>query len=299
MTVAVDVHILAHAPIPTWFGVGGCADALATPVTIAEARELVRRRDVLRVLGDGANLIVDDGGVDGLVLSTAGLNAVEDLGDRRLRVGAGVNLPKLILECCRKGLAGLEVLGGIPASVGGALVMNAGGAFGQIADVVERVHALTRDGGEVTLERACLPFGYRHSGLKSLLVVGTDLRLGEGDPAVLRARLKEIMEFKSASQPMADHSAGCVFKNPTIDGERQSAGRLVDRAGCKGWTEGGARVSDVHANFITAQKGARAGDVLRLIERVRKRVRDHAGVELTTEVAVWRRGDGGMWSDER
>lgn len=299
MSTALAAQIERQAPIPTWFGVGGGADALARPGSASELRELVARRDVVRVLGDGANLLVEDGGVDGLVVSLSKFAEVVDLGGRRLRVGAGVNLPKLILDCCRRGLSGLETLGGVPASVGGALVMNAGGSFGQISDVVDRVFAVSREGEETALEGAEIAFGYRRSGLNGLIVTGAEIALGEGVPEQLRARLKEIMAFKSASQPMGDHCAGCVFKNPTVSGARVSAGKLIDESGCKGWTEGGARVSDVHANFITAAKGGSAGEVLALIERVRERVRAERGVELETEVAVWRRGDGGMWGAGR
>lgn len=294
MSTAIDTMIETDAPIPTWFGVGGRADALARPASTQELKDLLGRYETVRVLGDGANLLVHDGGVDGLVVSLERLNAVRESARAddavTVHAQAGVKLPKLITDTVRGGLGGLETLGGVPASVGGALVMNAGGAFGQIADCVERVHALTPEGEEVALERSAIDFGYRRSGLEGLIVTGVDLRLRVGDPARLRAALKDVMAYKRDSQPMSDHSAGCVFRNPTVNGARVSAGKLIDEAGCKGWTVRGARVSEVHANFIVAGPGATAADVLRLIDQVRDRVRLDSGVELETEVVIWRRG---------
>lgn len=294
MSTVIDSAIETHAPIPTWFGVGGRADALARPGSAQELRELLGRYETVRVLGDGANLLVDDGGVDGLVVSLERLNTVREAARAddavTVHAQAGVKLPKLITDTVRGGLGGLETLGGVPASVGGAVVMNAGGAFGQIGDRVERVYALTPAGEEVVLDRGAIDFGYRRSGLNDLLITGVDLRLTVGDPARLRAALKDVMAYKSGSQPMADRSAGCVFRNPTVKGARVSAGKLIDEAGCKGWTVRGARVSDVHANFIVVGPGAAAADVQRLIEQVRERVRADSGVELETEVVIWRRG---------
>lgn len=288
------------APVPTWFGIGGAADALARPATIDELRDILPDHQRVRVLGDGANLLVDDDGVDGLVVSLQALAAIErpdPTNPGLLRVGAGANLPRLVVDTVREGLAGLEALGGVPATLGGAIAMNAGGAFGQIADVVERVFALTRLGDPIELRRGDIAFGYRHSGLRDLVITGADLRLRRTeDPGALRERLKEVMAYKKASQPMADRSAGCVFKNPSMpDGNRESAGRLIDRAGLKGLRVGGAMVSPVHANFVvTERQGAlapTARDVLRLMREVRRRVRETHGIELEPEIAVWTRND--------
>lgn len=276
------------APIPTWFGVGGRADRLARPRSIDELRACLRMDPRLRVLGAGANLLVDDDGVSELVVSLsspaftawsfddkpepgeqAGANPLLGIDVPRtegcVRVMAGADLPKLILEAVRRGCAGLEGLGGIPANVGGALVMNAGGTFGQIADVVERVFAFSRDGSFLTLERTQIEFGYRRSGLNHLILLGADLRLGEAGVSTLRTRLKEVMAYKASSQPMSANSAGCCFKNPTLArdvdgigraGDRVSAGLIIDRASCKGLRVGSASVSDRHANFLMVDKGA-------------------------------------------
>ena len=297
------------APIPTWFGVGGGADALASPRSEEELLACLDMDPACRVLGDGANLLVHDAGVSGLVVSLGQgeFSAVEipPAGGGKphgelvvVRAGAGVNLPKLVVETVRQGLGGLEGLGGIPASVGGALVMNAGGSFGQISDVVGREFAVSRGGGRETLERGELAFGYRCSGLNDLLVTGCELELRRGYPETLRDRLKEVMSYKKSTQPMGEKSAGCCFKNPTLGhavagigeaGQRVSAGMVIDRAGCKGLSIGGATVSERHANFFPVRRDALAVEVIALMEEVERRVLDRFGIVLEREVVVWRR----------
>lgn len=290
MAATETTTIERNAEIPTWFGVGGRADRLARPTSTDAIADLVRAHDTVRVLGDGANLLVDDDGIDGLVLSLEHLNHTEFTDGHTCRVGAGANLPSLILECVRRGLAGLEGLGGIPASVGGAIAMNAGGAWGQIADAVRSVTVIDKDGSVRTIAREDIPFDYRHSGLRDTIIAEAELALTPDDPAALRERLKEVMAYKKRTQPMADHSAGCAFKNPTINNERTSAGALIDRAGCKGLRHNSAHVSEVHANFICVDKGGRARDAIELMDRVIERVRQHHGVTLEHEVAIWKRG---------
>ena len=297
--VSAGLQIAERAPIPTWLGVGGVADRLCRPRDVAEVSACVRAHGDIRVLGDGANLLVDDDGVGGLVIDTAGLDEVE-IDDRTglVRAGAGVNLPKLITRCARVGLGGLEVLAGIPASVGGAAVMNAGGRFGAIADTIHAVEIVREDGALERVERGAIAYGYRASGLAGV-VVGVEFGLEPGDPVAIRDRLKSCMAYKKNSQPMAADSAGCCFKNPLLaepidgigeEGSRVSAGMLIDRAGCKGLRSGGAVVSGEHANFLVTEQGACAGDVIRLMDKVVVRVRDTFGVELEREVVVWRRG---------
>lgn len=298
---ASGLRIVADAEIPTWFGIGGRADRMAHPGGPAALAECLRMDPGLRVLGDGANLLVADEGVGELVisLSAPAFSAWRiDESAGLVEVGAGANLPKLITECARRGLAGIEGLAGIPATIGGALIMNAGGAFGQMADVVERVRGLDRQGRPVQLERSRIGFSYRHSGLENLVLVSAELRLLPGDGAAVRARLKEVMAYKSRSQPMAEKSAGCVFKNPVLAsdvegvgaaGARVSAGMLIDRAGGKGLRVGGAEISPRHANFVVTHAGARANDVIELMGAVRRLVLDRFGVALEPEVVIWRR----------
>jgi len=289
-SACADPAVRRDAPVPTWIGVGGRADALVEP---ASDDELLRALEAfggepVRVLGDGANLLVDDDGVGGLVVSTAQMRGAQWLEDGLLRAQAGANLPRLVVESVRRGLAGLEGLAGVPASVGGAVRMNAGGAFGQMAQVVERVTLLTPSSERRTLQRDGIDFRYRDSGIEGI-IVSADLRLTPSEPGPLRARLKEVMATKKASQPLSADSAGCAFKNPMVDGRRSAAGALLDRAGCKGLRVGGAEVSSEHANFIVTRPGARARDVLALMDAAAERVRERFGVALEREVVVWRR----------
>jgi UDP-N-acetylmuramate dehydrogenase len=291
-------YTIQRAPISTWFRIGGRADHLAKPATIEQLRACIAYDPNLRILGDGANLLVDDDGVGDLVVDTSDLSEVEWEGSGLVRAQAGARLPRLIVEAVRRGLGGIEGLAGIPGSVGGAVFMNAGGAFGEVASVVERVRVITRDGAERTLERSEIDFAYRSSGLHRLIIAEVELRLVPGDAPELRGRLKEAMAYKKRTQPMACDSAGCVFKNPTLGadldglgarGERVSAGKIIDRAGCMGLRAGGAEVSTTHANFVVTSKGARAGDVIQLMEEVGSRVHDAFGVTLEPELVVWRR----------
>jgi len=285
--------------ISTWFGVGGGCSRYAEPETIDQLRACLELDPTLRILGDGANLLVADQGVPELVVSLKRLNAATwhaSGASVSLRVQAGHDLPKLIAESVRRGLAGIEVLGGIPATLGGAAIMNAGGAFGTIADTVVRVHAITRANELVTLERVDIPFGYRTSGLTDLIVTEVELALTPTDQPALRERLIEVMAYKKKSQPLKANSAGCCFKNPTLThdipdvgttGQRVSAGLLIDRANIKGLRIGSAQVSEVHANFLTADKGGTARDLILLIQRVRDIVFNAFGVNLHTEVQIW------------
>lgn len=294
--VATAINITRLERIPTWFGVGGGAERYCEPTSVDELRACLEIDPNLLILGEGANLLVADEGVRSLVVSLKRL-AWTNWTARGVEVGAGHDLAKLINESVRRGLGGIEVLGGIPASVGGAIMMNAGGKFGSIADVVTRVRVLNRAGREETLDREQIAFGYRASGLKGRIVTSVELALSPADPGKLRSRLKDVMAYKKESQPLKDSSAGCCFKNPTLardvdgvglKGQRVSAGMVIDRAGLKGLRIRSASVSDVHGNFLTADPGGRAGDVIELIETVRSRVRDRFGVELENEVVVWR-----------
>lgn len=302
------LRIEQRAPIKTWFGIGGGADRMVRPENRGQLMECLKLDPTLRVLGDGANLLVDDEGVAELVVvldAPAFMDVSIDAATGLVRAGAGANLPKLINETVRQGLGGIESLAGIPATVGGAVIMNAGGAYGQISDSVAKVFALDRDGNELALARNSIDFGYRRSGLNGLIITGVELQLTPGDKTKLRERQLEIMQFKKKSQPMADNSAGCFFKNPTlthdvpellasgvptaVKGQRVGAGLLIDRSGCKGMRVGGAEVSHRHANFVVTDPGAKARDVLSLMAQVATRVQQTFGVTLIPEVVVWRR----------
>ncbi len=296
-----DIQIHRHAPLKTWMGIGGKADRLARPASVTQVAACIQADADALVIGDGANLLVDDAGVGQLVLN---LSAAEfsqiriDKSSGAVRIGAGALLPRLLTACARAGLAGIEEFAGIPGSMGGIVKMNAGGALHQIADVVSRVHAVDRAGQLVVLERSEIDFGYRCSGLDQLVIVQVELALKPDDPAVIREQLLHAMERKKQTQPLADKSCGCVFKNPTLTslipgiggaGMRVSAGLLIDRAGCKGLGVGSVQVSVQHANFFNTASGTTTEDVFRLIEQVQNRVEKRFGVELETELVIWKR----------
>lgn len=297
----VDVEPDAALGPRTWFGVGGRADALVRPRSIDSLQTLVGRclRDgvELRVLGEGANLLVADEGVGGVVVHLDHACFRECSLNRRggveaVRAMAGTELPRLIIDSTRIGLEGLEGLAGIPASVGGAVRMNAGGAFGAISDRLHSVAVIDRRGELAIHPAADLALGYRRCRLPGPVLLWAAFRLDEGDPVALRARVKEVFAYKRSTQPLADHSAGCMFRNPDaeIDGIRRGAGWLIDQAGMKGLSVRGASVSRQHANFFTVSPGATATDLLELSSLVASRVFDRFGVRLDREVVVWRRG---------
>lgn len=299
----LDVIVEPDAPLGplTWLGLGGPADFLVRPRSVEALAALVRRAKresiPLRVLGSGANLLVDDEGVDGIVVRLDA-PAFQELrynakgGVEALRAGAGADLAKTLNDTVRRGLEGLAPLAGIPASIGGAVRMNAGGAFGAIGDRIHSVGCLSESGEVRIYPAAELRFGYRASNIPDPIVLWAAFRLEETDPVALRERVKEIFAYKKSTQPLAEHSAGCMFRNPTdpTTGERVSAGRLVDEAGLKGTSVGGAQVSRRHGNFITVEPGTRAREVVELVRRIKERVLAERGVALHCEVAYWSRG---------
>ena len=290
----LNAHVEVDAPLGprTWYGIGGSAALLVHPADTEALVTLVQRCHASQVpvfiLGGGANLLVGDAGVEGVVicLDKPGWSDCRIAGDR-LVVGGGHDLMKLVLHAANHGLGGSEVLAGIPGTVGGAVRMNAGGAFGQIGPLVERVSLMDVDGRLITRKRADLNFEYRNSNLVEPFVLEVELVLTPQDRTELRERVKEIFRYKESSQPMAERSAGCTFRNPAGSGAGTPAGAWIDRAGLKGSCIGGAEISSRHANFIVTHEGCCATDVLSLMERVRCTVAEKFGVELEREVVVW------------
>lgn len=282
--VRTDVPL---APL-TWFGLGGPAKFFLTPRSVEELQAmLVRLREnelPIHVLGSGANLLVHDEGVDGAVvcLNTPAFKEVAIEGET-VTAGAGKDVQKLVLECTHAGLAGLECLAGIPGSVGGEVKMNAGGAFGDIGSAVQSVTVMDTNGQIFVREKDDLIFEYRKSNITAKFILRATFGLSQDDPERILAKVKEIWMYKKNSQPLADKSAGCIFKNP----RGLSAGALIDQAGLKGLQIGGAEVSTKHANFIVAHKNARAADVLALIHTIQEKVNAKFDVDLETEVVVW------------
>lgn len=292
------------APL-TRYHLGGSAEWFVRPQDTRQLAEVIARcrsaNVPMRVLGGGANLLVDDEGVDGVVvhLDAPSFSSIQWVPDVTIsagavshepvlvRVGAGVDMARLTLESVRRGLAGLECMAGIPGSIGGIIRMNAGGRWGEIGNVVQDVSVIDASGELRTLGRDEAGFSYRHTRLKGEIVCGATLRLMPDDPAEVERRYQDIWAAKKAAQPLGAHSAGCVFKNPPGD----SAGRLIDAAGLKNRRIGTAEVSGAHANFIVARKGGRARDVLELIGLVQRTVADRFGVDLELEIEVWKKED--------
>ncbi len=298
----LDADCVADAPIGplTWYGIGGRADMLVSPHTIKTAAEIVRRcrhaEVPIRILGGGANLLVDDDGVDGVVLrlDQPCFRAIEFNRTGSVtaaRIGGGVDLFGLVTELARRGLQGFEHMAGIPGTVGGAVRMNAGGSGGDIASVLDAVEVILLDGTTRTFNTDALAFGYRESTLPEGIVTSAVLHLEEGDPLEIRQNVKTFFAAKKAGQPMADHSAGCAFRNPvdTSTGSLMSAGKIIDEAGLKRLAHGGASVSDRHANFIVVQPGASSRDVQSLMATIRSMVAQATGLQLEREVVIWSR----------
>jgi UDP-N-acetylmuramate dehydrogenase len=291
---AWDAPVSRDVPLAdlTWFGLGGPARFMASPASPDELAGLwcgaLDAGMPFKVLGGGANVLISDDGFDGLVvrLDHAAFTAVDYAAAAAgiVTAGGGADLMKLSRECSRRGLAGLEAMAGIPGSAGGAVRMNAGGRFGSFSDAVRSADLVSPDGVVRRVSADELGFGYRQSELGGAIVVAVELALRPDDPARTYRRFREIWDYKRDSQPMADRSAGCIFKNPP----GASAGALIDAAGLKGVRRGGACVSTRHANFIVAEPNARAADVIALIDQVREAVARRTGIELETEIDIWR-----------
>lgn len=296
----LDVDAKVNAPLGplTWYRSGGNAQVLISPRTIDALQMLCKRCHengiALRILGSGANVLVADDGVDGVVvrLDAPAFQFIawqQGTRDEPTRIGAGVDLMALVQESARRALTGLSQLAGIPATVGGAIRMNAGGAYGDTAQSIHSIELLTMSGEIRHIPAAQLHFGYRQCELPDGIITAANWILTPGDGAAIRQHVKEVFAYKSRTQPMADHSAGCMFKNP-IDpatGKRTSAGQLIDRAGLKGHEIGDAFVSQRHGNFIGLKARGLANDVLALAVDVQQRVFDHSGILLEREVVVW------------
>ena len=282
---AEEGHTLAEF---TTIGVGGPVAWVFRPDTIEAMGRLLAelKRASYRplVVGGGANLIGGPGPFSAPVILTRGIKHGPIFEGTRVRAGCGVVVKKLVRECVRRGLGGLEFAEGIPGTVGGTVFMNAGSYGGQMSDVVREVAYF---GAEATLRRRAVTpgdFAYRKSpfGADDVIVEAV-YQLEPGDGAQLEEKLKEISGRRQRSQPPGERSAGCVFKNPPGD----SAGRLIDSLGLKGLSVGGASVSQAHGNFIVNRGDATAQDVIDLLDLIKRKVLERSGVTLQEEVIVW------------
>lgn len=272
----------------TWFGMGGPAEYLVKPKTYEHLSEVAKRctenNIPMKVIGFGSNLLIRDEGVKGAVIKLEGdIFSQKKFEGEILTVGASANIGKLVLDCVKKELSGLEALTGIPGSVGGAVRMNAGGNFGDIGSVTESVTLMDFKGNIYEKTKPELVFDYRQSNIQAKFILAATITLAKSEPDSILKTIKEIWMYKKNSQPLNTRNAGCVFKNP----RGLSAGALIDRAGLKGVAVGGAQVSQKHANFIVANKGCKAADVEKLINLIKERVKQQFDAELELEIEIW------------
>jgi UDP-N-acetylmuramate dehydrogenase len=270
--------------------VGGAIDWVISPETEEKAAELVYELEkagvAWRALGSGSNVLADDREHHYVVVSLKDLKGEAHFDVERVSVSAGYSLPRLCVDAARRGLSGIEGLGGIPGTVGGALWMNAGAYGHEIGTVTESVR-VARRGSVVEIPGSEVEWNYRHTSFREgELLLGATLRLRPDDPEQIKARMEEAKQKRLATQPHGARSAGCFFKNPP--GSPIGTGKMIDEMGMKGTRRGGAVVSPVHANFIVTEgENARAADALALAEEIRERVRREHGIELEYEVELW------------
>jgi len=269
----------------TSFHIGGPADVLAEPADVEDVARLAKQTHEQKlpifVLG-GTNLLVRDKGIRGVVVSLEKLRAIREEPGSVLYVEGGVGMPTLIGYAIRRSLAGLEWAAGIPGTVAGCVVMNAGTRLGEMKDSVKAVRMVSPNGALIDCPAEAIDFRYRRATLPPGVVVGVWLQLRPGVRADIEKVVKDYLHYRRHTQPLTLPSAGCVFKNPPND----SAGRVVEAAGLKGTSVGDAQVSTKHANFIVNQGHASAADVLSLIKKVRARIARTMGVKLELELKV-------------
>ena len=287
--VLTDEYMKDH----TTFRIGGAADIFVTAKTTGEATDIVRlllARDFpYTVIGNGSNLLVSDRGYRGCIVCMGSDKITVD--DTKITAGAGALLSKIAKAAYDNSLTGLEFASGIPGSLGGAVVMNAGAYGGEMKDVIKEVTLFdTETMDVVTLNTEDMDFGYRTSVVKKkpYIVLEAKMELVPGDPAKIKERTDELAAARRAKQPLEYPSAGSTFKRP----EGYFAGKLIEDAGLKGFTLGGAMVSDKHSGFVINRGGATAEDVMELIRTVRKTVYDKFGVMLEPEVVMLGEGMG-------
>jgi len=292
--LAADLGIRVEAEYPlarlTTLNVGGPAEWVFFPTTAEQAATLYGTLHgsgtALRFIGGGSNIIVPDAGVRCTVICTAAMShAPQGIGGDLFRCSAGQAIPGLARWAARAGRSGVEFAEGIPAQLGGALRMNAGANESCFAEITEVVLLADGEGGIEEHPVAAGDFAYRQSFIadQGRFVVGAVLRLAEDDPEAIRQRMLTFRGRRQASQPLTERSAGCVFANYAD----QSVGALVEELGLKGLRIGGAEVSQIHGNFIVNRGGARAAEVLEMIDRLREALTRRTGREPRLEVEIW------------
>ncbi|WP_075981015.1 UDP-N-acetylmuramate dehydrogenase [Bacillus massilinigeriensis] len=273
----------------TTIKIGGPADIFvepSKPENLQKIMELINEYDIKwRAIGRGSNLLVSDNGIEGVVIKLgSGLDQLE-INENEVKVGGGYSLVSLATSISRKGLSGLEFAGGIPGSVGGAVYMNAGAHGSDISKILTKALILFNDGKLEWLTNEEMEFSYRTSILQSKrpgIVVEAVFKLQPGDRETIIAEIQKNKDYRKVTQPWNYPCAGSIFRNPLPN----YAGKLVEEAGLKGYSIGGAKISEMHGNFIVNAGNATASDVLKLIDYIKKTIDTQYGIKMETEVEI-------------
>lgn len=284
-TVKCDEPMKLH----TTFKIGGNAElfiAVKKPSQLSEIIRLCNRENVpYLILGRGSNLLVNDKGIKGVVISLEGdFRNIDVLDENTIYCGSGASLAKLCSKALSLNLSGIEFAWGIPGSTGGAVYMNAGAYGGEMKNVVISVTHMTKEGKVETLKADDLDFSYRHSVYKenSCIILGATVKLNIDNPVLIRHRMDDYMNRRKEKQPLDYPSAGSVFKRP----EGAFAGTLIEQCGLKGTSVGGAKISEKHAGFIINTGGATCEDVCTLIKNIQEKVKEETGYTLEREIIL-------------
>ncbi len=282
--VKIDEDMKKH----TTFKAGGKAAFLVTPDSEEKVKELIRffkENEIANyIIGNGSNLLVRDEGFDGVILEIGSKLSEVVVNENKITAQAGALLSKTANQAYKSGLAGMEFASGIPGSVGGGVAMDAGAYGGELKDIVETVTMCDENGDEITLTVDEMDFSYRHSIVqdKNYIVLSATFSLTQGEPEKILETMNDLNQRRRDKQPLEYPSAGSTFKRP----EGYFAGKLIQDAGLKGYSVGGACVSEKHSGFIINKGGATATDIITLIGDVQKIVKDKFGVELEPEVKI-------------
>ena len=287
MTLGSD-NVRLHEPMKkhTTFRIGGPADYYLCPHSTEELQKILQicRENKLEffILGNGSNLLVSDKGYRGVVIQLWKNFSDIETEDNTITVKAGALLSKVAAEALEESLTGMEFASGIPGTMGGAVMMNAGAYGGEMKDIIREVTVLTREGELLTLSKEEMNFGYRTSVVKEkgYVVISAVLQLRKGDREEIRKVMDELKERRVTKQPLDMPSAGSTFKRP----EGNFAAKLIEDAGLKGFSVGGAMISEKHSGFVVNYNDATAEDVMELCRQVREKVKALSGVELEMEV---------------
>ena len=293
-TLAQEFNILVDEPMENYtsFKIGGTADLVALPENKFELKDLLKRAWELEIpvtlFGRGTNLLISDRGIRGLVVITKQLKSRIQIIEKErdtitIFADAGERLSKVCQFAINNTLSGLEFAAGIPGSIGGAIMMNAGTKSGEMSTIIKSIEVLNQDTLEVeTIETDLLNFSYRHLNLSGI-IVSAAITLKKGNQELIEQIFKHNLNRKNASQPVSFASAGCFFKNPVVG---RSAGELIDKAGLKGMSVNDAAVSEKHGNFIVNRGNASCEDILLLKQQIQKKVFEKFNIKLETEVRI-------------